>query len=109
MSDARTGQKREELQRFKATAIYEDIVGAIKEHRRQLVMNLLSAALRSHDPNVRVIAEAIFVDMTFDRELRKLESPNNFKGRVDIKEESKQYREYSTLLDLDFEPDQEYA
>lgn len=74
-----------------------------------MTLNLLHAALRSHDPEVRAIAETIRIDAILEREIRVIESPDNFKLKTDKpNEESKEYRDYSTLLDLDFEPDQEY-
>lgn len=47
-------------------------------------------------------------DTTFEREIRAVDAPDSVRRLPDIDEDNKEYRDYSQLLDLDFEADQEY-
>ena len=109
MPDNRLAQKKEELTRFKATALYEDLMTSIQLHRRRLVVGLLNAGLRSHDPKVRAIAESVRSDVTFERELKLLEAPDNVKRRLPIEEDEKEFRDYSPLLDVELDLNEEFV
>ena len=108
MSEGRMSQKRDELVRFKATALYEDIVDSIQQHRRNLTVSLITAALRSHDPNVRAIAETLRMDTIFERYLADLDPGESVPIERSPVEDKKMYRDYDQLIDMSFIPDQEY-
>lgn len=48
------------------------------------------------------------MDSTFEREIRKVEAPDNVKVKDVVVEPRKQFEDYITPFDSDFEPDQEY-
>ena len=108
MAEEPLHQKREELRLFKGTRLYADLMKTVAENRARLLLNLVRAALRSHDPAVRGIAESFRADSTFESEIRAIEAPDNIESTPRGPEDEKFYRDYTVPLDANLQTEQEY-